>query len=230
MATRKETIIRAQGRNLQGTVDPLISTQEWGDYYQDAIDRVWQALLGEGVDFFVKRKFVIPHTSNGVYTLPEDFFNLLWVQEPGGAPVYTVGTIERERTALRVGFRLLGKNLLLVNWQGDFPATLEIDYQFRPKELPDYDGVDTVQIETGFIDLENAISFQPEQFVEVVVTGPSYPEGKTCTISNNDPMVIGNLSPGSYAITSDPFFGLSIAPTSVSVVAVEYSVVVLSRD
>ena len=143
MATRKETILRAQGRILQGTVDPLFSNQEWGDYYRDAIDRVWAALLGEGEDFFVKRKISIPHAGSGLYTLPTDFFNLLWVQESSGAPIYPSGTLHRERTKLRIGFRLVGANLVLVNWEESFPESLVIDYQYLPGEIPDYDGVDS---------------------------------------------------------------------------------------
>lgn len=139
--TRSTIIARAKARILQGADDPLWSAQEWGDIFQEALDRVWHELLLCNEDFFVVRKQAITHVSAGLYTLPSDFFGLIWCEESDGSPIYPVGSLYRERVDLRVGFRLLGSSLQLVNWDSStYPTTLYIDYQQTPKEMADWAG------------------------------------------------------------------------------------------
>mgnify|MGYP000201798808 CR=1 FL=1 len=148
--TRSKIIARARARILNGATDPMWSSQEWGDLFQDALDRVWHELLLCGEDFFVTRRATVPHVGSGVYTLPSDFFALLWVEEPNGSPVYNVGSYHLERVELKCGYRLNGQSLLLVNWDSaDYPTSLVIDYQTTPKEMDDWDGTDDPTTDNG---------------------------------------------------------------------------------
>jgi hypothetical protein len=141
---RSDIIARAKARILQGADDPLWAAQEWGDIYQDAVDMVWREIVGQRLNYYMVRDYSITLGSSE-YALPSDFFALHWIRYPSGAEyiyIPEVRTTERDRGLEYTGFRLVNNSIILVNWDGTWPATVAIDYQRRPTELTDWAGTD----------------------------------------------------------------------------------------
>ncbi len=140
MITRSACIKRAQQKMLQAATDPLYSNIDWSDYFRSVVMRIWREILDLDQTYFCRRKFEIQHVSGGVYSLPDDFHELLWVQETNGEPFYPVN-LKKEREGGRTGWLLNEGSLIIVNID-TYPTSLLIDYRRHPKDFSDWTGGD----------------------------------------------------------------------------------------
>jgi hypothetical protein len=102
--------------------------------------RIWHELMDLKQNYFCKRQAPISHIGNGIYQLPDDFFEPIWVEESNGSAFYPVG-IKKEREDLKTGYVINNDTLIVVNWP-DNEDTLYLDYRHYPKEMPDWAGGD----------------------------------------------------------------------------------------
>jgi hypothetical protein len=137
MITRSACIKRAQAKMLQASTDSMYSKEDWSDFFQSSVMRIWHQLMDLKQSFFCKRKHEIAHIGNGFFQLPDDYFEPIWVAEANGEAFYEVG-IRKEREDLRAGYVINTDKLIIVNWS-DFPDSLFLDYRHYPKEFPDWD-------------------------------------------------------------------------------------------
>lgn len=140
MIRRSDCIKRAQTKFLQASTDPMFSREDWSDFFQSAVMRIWHELMDLKQEFFCRRKEPIIHLGDGIYQLPADFYEPIWVQESGGEAFYPVG-IRKEREDLKVGYLINNDKLIIVNWP-DLADSLLLDYRHYPKEIPDWSGAD----------------------------------------------------------------------------------------
>jgi hypothetical protein len=112
--------------------------------------RIWREILDLKQVYFCKRKEAVTHAGSGVYNLPEDFYELIWVQDPDSTPFYPVN-IKKEREELKPGFVVNGQQLIIVNWE-TLPDNLYVDYRHFPKEFADWTGGDDPEETTYELD------------------------------------------------------------------------------
>lgn len=134
---RSDIIALAKELILQGSGDPLWSYTEWGLLFCEAVDIFHEALIAADLDLFVTRGATLT-LSGSSYPLPSDLHAVKWLEDVNG-PIRPVDHFS-EKEDESVGFTLADENLILVNWLGDFPATLTIDYVRDPKEIATWDG------------------------------------------------------------------------------------------
>lgn len=121
---------------LQAETDPNFSDFDWTDFFQSSVMRVWRELIDLKQAFFCKRKIEIVHTAGGIFNLPDDFYEILWVEDPDGVAYYS-RSLSKEREEGKVGWTLNEKTLVLVN-ETTIPSSLFIDYRYYPKEMGDW--------------------------------------------------------------------------------------------
>lgn len=137
MAIRSDTIAKAWRYLLQGEDDPEWNFEEWGDYYQDAIDMISAEIIGADLPYYMVTGATLTKNASDVYPLPDDLRALHFLAETDSFDeIFPM----RDRLDTNT-YRLVNHTVALNQWQGDLPATLVCDYRtFQPEITPAFAG------------------------------------------------------------------------------------------
>lgn len=152
---RSDIINLAKKLIMQGDIDPLWSNAEWSLFFDEAVDIIHEALVDSESGYFEVRDFFIEPDEDGLgYTLPDDFYSMIYVRDPEGKLEHLDRNEEHEyKTA---GYIIVDNRIYLRNIEKVPYRPLTIDYYRLPKEMPLYEGGS---------DLGNSVSNNPEDFI-----------------------------------------------------------------
>lgn len=169
---RSSIIGLAQDDIPQGSVDTQWSIATWDRFFCEAIDALHDAVVSADLDYFLVRGATLTKNSGDTYDLPTDFHAMIRVRDTEGEAINRL-TRADEDSGLVIGWVLTADVLQLLNWEGDYPATLICDYRKRPKEMAVWDGTDD-SVKATPAQYEPDSPFDKRQAVNVLARMISY--------------------------------------------------------
>ena len=131
MTIASDIIAKAQARIPQGTLDSEWSSAEWLDYLNDSLDMAHEAIVDAALPYYIVSATSLAKGSGALFPLPDGCYAVLWVQDDQGEQIEFMDHQDRHENEY-TGFVLTNNNIELVNWDGNLPATITIDYRKHP--------------------------------------------------------------------------------------------------
>ena len=137
--TRSAIIEKARAKIVQGSDDPFWSYEWWNDKFHQACELIRKEIVDSELNWFMVLGATVTKDANDLYPLPSDCDTVLWVRDSTTNEAIQPLTPEEENDNLYYGYKFYNEYLKLLNYDA-LPATINIDYYRKIKEIGDWTG------------------------------------------------------------------------------------------